>query len=145
MEALALMLIHMLTPNGLTWTRNGVPKTDAAHNRLKREKAGARPEELCRGLPDVFEDFLRYCRRLKFAERPDYDQWREAFMDLAVESGFPEDDAFVWPPPQPEVRRLGYRNHVGADGLLSCSLPFGSRQLLQRPRCRPPGRTWKAS
>jgi casein kinase 1 len=103
MEALALMLIHVLTPGGLSWTRNGVPKTDSAHNRLKREKLAARPEDLCRGLPDVFEEFLRYCRRLKFAECPDYGRWREAFMDLAVESGFPEDDAFVWPPPQPEV------------------------------------------
>ena len=37
MEALALMLIHLLTPAGLSWTRNGVPKTDVAHNRLKRE------------------------------------------------------------------------------------------------------------
>ena len=104
MEALALMLIHLLTPGGLSWTRNGVPKTDAAHNRLKREKLAATPEDLCRGLPDVFEEFLRYCRRLKFAECPDYDEWREQFMDLAVDHGFPEDDAFVWPPPQPEVR-----------------------------------------
>ncbi|KAK7681613.1 hypothetical protein QCA50_015346 [Cerrena zonata] len=27
LEAVALMLIHLLTPNGLSWTRNGVPKT----------------------------------------------------------------------------------------------------------------------
>ena len=46
MEALALMLIHLLTPGGLSWTRNGVPKTEEAHDILKREKAGARPEEL---------------------------------------------------------------------------------------------------
>ncbi|EKM49490.1 uncharacterized protein PHACADRAFT_214053 [Phanerochaete carnosa HHB-10118-sp] len=98
MEALALMLIHLLTPGGLSWTRNGVPKTDAAHNRLKREKLAAKSEDLCRGLPDVFEEFLRYCRRLKFAERPDYEEWRERFMDLAVNSGYPEDDVFVWPP-----------------------------------------------
>ena len=109
MEALALMLIHLLTPGGLSWTRNGVPKTEVAHARLKREKSAARPEDLCRGLPDVFEEFLRYCRRLKFAERPDYDRWREAFMDLAVESGFPEDDAFVWPPPKPKVKLIFQR------------------------------------
>lgn len=102
MEALALMLIHLLTPGGLSWTRNGVPKTETAHTRLKREKMSATPEDLCRGLPDVFEEFLRYCRRLKFAERPDYEEWRERFMDLAVENGYPENDAFVWPPVDPE-------------------------------------------
>ncbi|KIP08079.1 hypothetical protein PHLGIDRAFT_104812 [Phlebiopsis gigantea 11061_1 CR5-6] len=100
MEALALMLIHLLTRGGLPWTRNGVPKTDDAHDRLIREKADARPEDLCRGMPDVFEEFLRYCRRLKFSARPDYERWRQAFMDVTVENGFPEEDAFVWPPPK---------------------------------------------
>ncbi|KAI0685806.1 CK1/CK1 protein kinase [Cytidiella melzeri] len=101
MEALALMLIHLLTPGGLSWTRNGVPKTDAAHDILKREKSNATPEDLCRGLPSEYEEFLRYCRRLKFAERPDYDRWYAAFQDLAMDEGFPSDEAFVWPPPQP--------------------------------------------
>lgn len=100
------MLIHLLTRGGLPWTRNGVPKTDDAHDRLIREKADARPEDLCRGMPDVFEEFLRYCRRLKFSARPDYERWRQAFMDLAVENGFPEDDAFVWPPPKPKVKLI---------------------------------------
>lgn len=92
------MLIHLLTPGGLSWTRNGVPKTDVAHERLKREKKNARPEDLCCGLPPEFEEFLRYCRRLKFEECPDYQHWINEFRSLAVERGFPESDAFVWPP-----------------------------------------------
>ncbi|KAF6757480.1 CK1/CK1 protein kinase [Ephemerocybe angulata] len=68
LEAAALMLIHMLTPRGLSWTRNGVPKTDEAHDRLIAEKQTARPEDLCRGIPYEFEDFLRYCRKLKFMD-----------------------------------------------------------------------------
>ncbi|KAL0960714.1 hypothetical protein HGRIS_005740 [Hohenbuehelia grisea] len=99
MEAAALMFIHLLTPRGLPWTRNGVPKTDDAHARLKQAKRHARPEDLCRDIPSEFEEFLRYCRRLKFEEQPDYAQWREEFRSLAVEQGFPNDDAFVWPPP----------------------------------------------
>jgi hypothetical protein len=100
LEAVALMLIHLLTPRGLSWTRNGVPKTDSAFDRLENEKRSARPETLCRGLPEEFEEFLRYCRRLKFQECPDYALWREAFRDLAEEEGFSESDQFIWPPPQ---------------------------------------------
>lgn len=100
------MLIHLLTPGGLSWTRNGVPKTDIAHERIKREKKNSRPEELCRGLPPEFEEFLRYCRRLKFDECPDYEFWVEEFRSLAIDEGFPEEDAFVWPPPQAEVLLL---------------------------------------
>ncbi|EGN98076.1 hypothetical protein SERLA73DRAFT_91290 [Serpula lacrymans var. lacrymans S7.3] len=104
LEAAALMLIHLLTPGGLSWTRNGVPKTDAQHDRIKRDKLTARPEDLCRGIPAEFEEFLRYCRRLKFADCPDYDHWKDEFKELANEHGFSDIDDFVWPPPPPKVK-----------------------------------------
>jgi casein kinase 1 len=99
LEAAALMFIHLLTPGGLSWTRNGVPKTKAHHDRIIREKRNARPEDLCQGLPVEFEEFLRYCRRLKFAECPDYGRWREEFGELAKAHGYPGTDEFIWPPP----------------------------------------------
>ncbi|EJC98848.1 CK1/CK1 protein kinase [Fomitiporia mediterranea MF3/22] len=113
MEALALMLIHVLTEGGLPWTRNGVPKTDKAHDILIRQKQRAKPEELCHGLPPVFEDFLRYCRRLKFFEQPDYRYWRDQFADLAREVGYAEPDGsvnddLVWPP-RPDEAPVPYR------------------------------------
>ncbi|TFK52522.1 CK1/CK1 protein kinase [Heliocybe sulcata] len=101
LEACALMLIHLMTPGGLSWTRNGVPKTDAQHDRIIREKRKARPEEVCRGLPVQFEDFLRYCRRLKFAECPDYEKWIDEFRQLSLESGYRGEEQFIWPPPAP--------------------------------------------
>jgi casein kinase 1 len=93
------MFIHLLTPGGLSWTRNGVPKNNAQHDRIIREKRDARPEDLCKGLPVEFEEFLRYCRRLKFAECPDYARWKEEFSELAKEEGFSGTEDFIWPPP----------------------------------------------
>ncbi|GLB38475.1 putative protein kinase [Lyophyllum shimeji] len=104
LEAAALMFIHLLTPRGLSWTRNGVPKTDAAHRVLKNQKRKARPEDLCRGLPAEFEEFLRYCRSLSFAEQPDYARWIEEFRELKVEEGYGDSDEFIWPPPNPQKR-----------------------------------------
>ncbi|KAG5642154.1 hypothetical protein DXG03_003558 [Asterophora parasitica] len=101
LEATALMLIHLLTPRGLSWTRNGVPKTDAAHTQLKQQKRKATPEDLCRNLPAEFEEFLRYCRSLKFAEQPDYERWIEEFRELKIEEGYGPSDDFIWPPPPP--------------------------------------------
>lgn len=110
LEAAALMFIHLLTPGGLSWTRNGIPKTDAAHDRIKRAKKDASPEELCKGIPSEFEEFLRYCRRLKFFDCPDYDYWKEEFQELAQNSGFTDIERFIWPPPpaskvEPQVAR----------------------------------------
>ncbi|KAF8073825.1 kinase-like domain-containing protein [Lyophyllum atratum] len=102
LEAAALMFIHLLTPRGLPWTRNGIPKTDAIHTQLKHQKRRARPEGLCRGLPGEFEEFLRYCRSLKFAEQPDYSRWIEEFRQLKVEEGYGDSAEFMWPPPKPQ-------------------------------------------
>ena len=103
LEAAALLLLHILTPGGLSWTRNGVPRDDAAHDRLKREKRSALPEDLARGLPEEFEEFLRYCRSLAFAEQPDYACWRKRFRELADELGHKDADRFIWPPPPAPV------------------------------------------
>jgi casein kinase 1 len=105
------MFIHLLTPGGLSWTRNGVPKNNAQHDRIKREKRNAKPEDLCKGLPAEFEEFLRYCRRLKFSECPDYARWKEEFSELAKEEGFPGIEDFVWPPP-PETQVIFSIKHV---------------------------------
>lgn len=98
------MFVHLLMPGGLPWTRNGVPKTNAQHLRIKHAKEAARPEELCRGIPSEFEEFLRYCRRLKFAERPGYEYWIDEFRTLAHDNGFSDMDKFIWPPLHQQVR-----------------------------------------
>ncbi|KAI0035189.1 kinase-like domain-containing protein [Vararia minispora EC-137] len=99
LEALALMLIHLLTPGGLPWTRNGIPRDDEAHERLKREKRDTLPEDLCRGLPETFQNFLHYCRGLKFTQQPDYQMWIEEFRELGEELGLEDVTPFLWPPP----------------------------------------------
>ncbi|KAG2153025.1 kinase-like domain-containing protein [Suillus bovinus] len=121
LEAAALMFIHLLTPGGLSWTRNGVPKTDSAHHLIKRAKKNARPEDLCKGIPSEFEEFLRYCRQLKFFECPDYDHWKDEFQALAQDNGFTDIERFIWPPPpapkvQPQVvRPANKRPTMGTD------------------------------
>jgi casein kinase 1 len=105
LESAALLLLHILTPGGLPWTRNGVPRDEAAHDRLKREKRAALPEILARDLPAEFEEFLRYCRGLGFTQQPNYAHWRGRFQELANDLGFKDANRFIWPPPpEPLVR-----------------------------------------
>jgi hypothetical protein len=131
LEAAGLMFIHLLTPRGLSWTRNGIPKSSDAHNILKLEKRKATPEDLCRGLPAEFEEFLSYTRRLKFKENPDYALWVDRFRNLAMELGFMDSEPFVWPPPLPTVSSLG---HLVYCNFLYFASSRSSHQKLQIPQ-----------
>lgn len=113
MEALALMLIHFLLPNGLPWSRYQLPRTNLQYDTLVRMKLNTRAEELCRGIPSVFKEFLRYCRALKFMEQPDYLAWIGRFADLLKENGHvgsdgSASDLFYWPPRPRSVTFLLY-------------------------------------
>lgn len=39
-------------------------------------------ESLTRGLPLEFGDYLNYCRKLRFDEKPDYAVLRKMFRDM---------------------------------------------------------------
>jgi casein kinase 1 len=132
------MFIHLLTPGGLSWTRNGVPKTDSAHDHIKRAKKRARPEELCKGIPSEFEEFLRYCRQLKFSACPNYDHWKDEFKALAQDLGFSDIERFIWPPPPaPKVENLAVRPEFVSlilfrSNLKSYGLLHNGRRLMRQ-------------
>ena len=48
------------------------------------------------GLPDEFATFMKYCRTLKFEDRPDYSYLRKLFKDLFYKQGYEYDYIFDW-------------------------------------------------
>lgn len=53
-------------------------------------------EALTRGCPQEFTDYLNYCRKLRFEEKPDYAMLRKIFKDLAHKQGIDFDHQFDW-------------------------------------------------
>jgi len=51
---------------------------------------------LTRGLPEEFNQYLSYCRNLKFEEKPDYTYLRKLFKDLMHKNGFECDYLYDW-------------------------------------------------
>jgi hypothetical protein len=45
---------------------------DDKYNNIKKKKIETSLEELCKGYPIEFKEFMEYCRQLKFEEDPDY-------------------------------------------------------------------------
>jgi casein kinase 1 len=51
-------------------------------------------EKLCEGIPDCFREYLDYCRKLKFDEKPDYEYLKRLFRVGAIKTNIiPE---FEW-------------------------------------------------
>jgi hypothetical protein len=67
------VLLYLLK-GSLPW--QGLPgrsKTEK-YNNIKKKKIETSLEELCRGHPTEFKEFMEYCRSLKFEQEPNYKQ-----------------------------------------------------------------------
>lgn len=53
-------------------------------------------EDLCKGYPKEFQHFLNYTRKLKFEEKPDYQQLISMFREAFVREGFDFDFMYDW-------------------------------------------------
>ncbi|KAH9599525.1 Protein kinase domain [Trypanosoma melophagium] len=82
MEAVGFILVYFLA-GSLPW--QGIPVRDlhAKTVQIGIKKNETPLEDLCAGLPEEVLYYCAYCRKLKFAEKPDYDFLRELFRRLA--------------------------------------------------------------
>merc|ERR1711965_454064 len=52
--------------------------------------------ELCKGFPEEFATWLKYCDTLSYAERPDYNYLRGLLRDIRMKQEFVLDGRFDW-------------------------------------------------
>ena len=73
----------------------------AANNKAKYEKIGEKKQqvsikELCDGLPEEFNTYLTYSRKLGFEETPDYDYLRGLMSKSITRVNEHEDNVYDW-------------------------------------------------
>jgi len=72
LESLAYTIIYSALGR-LPWTGNSAGNNVKAMKAILHKKPSITVEELCKGLPAAFCDFVAYVRSLGFDEKPDYD------------------------------------------------------------------------
>jgi hypothetical protein len=81
-------------------TFDGLEKQKWARDRqLKRvfeAKKFAKPDELCRGLPDQIAEMLEYVRGLDWYDTPDYALLKSKVEEAMFERNYAMDYAFDW-------------------------------------------------
>jgi serine/threonine protein kinase len=66
------------------------------YERISEKKMATGVDELCKGYPVEFCNYLGYCRSLRFDDRPDYQYLRQLFRNLFHRQAFTYDYMFDW-------------------------------------------------
>uniref|UniRef100_A0A7S2JAM2 Casein kinase I n=1 Tax=Zooxanthella nutricula TaxID=1333877 RepID=A0A7S2JAM2_9DINO len=97
LESAGYMFMYFLR-GGLPWQHLRGKNRQASLSAIAKSKMATTPEVLARNYPPQFREYLNYCRRLKFEERPEYEHLRQLFRDLCASEGFSKDLSFDWTP-----------------------------------------------
>lgn len=95
LESLGYMLIYFLQGK-LPWDNLPPGSFRKQAQQAEQLKTTTRVEELCKGLPTEFAEYMRTVKGLGQGQRPDYAAIRSDFRKLAQREGFEYDFVFDW-------------------------------------------------
>ncbi|RAL01335.1 double-time, partial [Aspergillus ibericus CBS 121593] len=95
MESFGYMMVEFLT-GSLPWN-----ELRASSNRSRAEKVGEAKEtialdDLCQDVPNVFKEYFKHVRNLRYNERPDYARLRKLFRSEFQRRGYKYNHVYDW-------------------------------------------------
>eukprot|EP00698_Gefionella_okellyi_P020282 TRINITY_DN634_c0_g1_i3.p1 TRINITY_DN634_c0_g1~~TRINITY_DN634_c0_g1_i3.p1 ORF type:complete len:308 (-),score=48.13 TRINITY_DN634_c0_g1_i3:131-1054(-) len=116
LEALGYVLMYF-NRGSLPWQGLRATTKKQKYERISEKKMSSPVDQLCKGFPSEFAQYLNYTRSLRFDDKPDYTFLRKMFRDLFIREGFQYDYVYDWtilryqehaqpaaaPPPQPST------------------------------------------
>ena len=95
LEAIGYVLMYFLR-GSLPWQGITTRRKDEKYQKIYEKKNSTTVEELCRGFPQEFSDYINYCKALGFEEEPDYNYVRKMFKDLFDRLQYECDYVYDW-------------------------------------------------
>ena len=95
LESIGYVVMYFLK-GGLPWMNMKQVGRDEQYKKIMEKKIGTSVDSLCKGFPEEFAVYLKYCRELKFEEKPDYAYLKGLFRGLMGKCGFEYDGGFDW-------------------------------------------------
>lgn len=95
MESLGYVLMYF-NRGSLPWQGLRAPTKKQKYERISEKKIETAVEQLCKGFPQEFAQYLNYCRSLNFEDKPDYSYLRKLFRELFMREGYKYDSMYDW-------------------------------------------------
>lgn len=95
LESLGFVLMYF-NRGSLPWQGLRAATKKQKYQKISDRKVSTPINDLCKNYPPEFATYLRYCRSMRFDDRPDYAYLRGLFRDLYIREGFADDCVFDW-------------------------------------------------
>ena len=95
LEAVGYVLMYFLIGR-LPWQGQVNKNKSQRYLRIMEIKRDTTPQELCRGFPQEFEEYVSYTRNLEYEEDPNYNMLKELFLKVLKNDGHIFDYYYDW-------------------------------------------------
>ena len=95
LESLGYCLIYFLISQ-LPWQGMKAKGVKEKYEKIYNKKKNTSLESLIGNNPKEFADFVKYCRDLKFDEKPDYNYLKKLMLNVINREKYVEDSNFDW-------------------------------------------------
>ena len=95
LESLSYIILYFLTKK-LPWQGIEAKTLAKRYKKIYNKKVELEKWEKFHQIPIEIQDFIRYCRSLKFTQDPNYKRLRNYFYDLMKKENIEEDGNFSW-------------------------------------------------
>ena len=95
LESLSYIILYFLTKK-LPWQGIEAKSLDKRYRKIYAKKLELEKWEKFKEIPLHIQNFIKYCRNLRFTEEPNYIKLKKFFYDLMREENIIEDGDFSW-------------------------------------------------
>ncbi len=95
LESLGYVLVYFLR-GSLPWQGIRNDNKRKKYEAIMQKKRSVSLEDLCAGYPVEFLKYIKYCRSLRFEEKPDYGFLKSLFKSLFVKKNYKYDYMYDW-------------------------------------------------
>jgi len=95
LESLGHVMLYFLK-GSLPWQNIKEENKAKKYEEIMKKKISTPLNVLCKDLPEEFQQYMTYCRGMKFNQRPDYRYIIRIFKQLALKQGIEYNSIYDW-------------------------------------------------